>query len=148
MVNSLKDGAEYFANIRLALPHATKEAMSKSAKLIRDEARRVMGTYDYDWPRLQPATVKHKATGDSPLLETGELRASLHYSAEENEAVIGSDNPKALWHELGTSRGIPPRSFLVGAAMHKEAEVLKICGEDVFAFALTTKAPQNTPSED
>jgi len=35
---------------------------------------------------------------------------------------VGSDNPKALWHELGTSK-IPPRSFLVGAAIRMEPEI-------------------------
>jgi hypothetical protein len=36
-----------------------------------------------------------------------------------------------VWHELGTSRGIPPRSFLAQAAMHKTAEIVLVTGEAV-----------------
>ena len=91
-----------------------------------------MGGYDYDWPRLQPETIARKARGDSPLLETGALRASMQYSVDANGsmAVVGTNDPDALFQELGTVH-IPPRSFLLGAALHKLDEVHKICGHDM-----------------
>jgi phage gpG-like protein len=132
---SLLEGAAYFTAIHAELEHATKKAVTKSARLIRREARRVLGTYDYGWVSLQEATVAHKATGDSPLLETGELRRSIQFTVEGSRlnwtAYVGSNDPKALWHELGT-RHIPPRSFLAGAAMRMEHEVHEICGHNLF----------------
>jgi hypothetical protein len=99
------------------------------------------------WPSLQPATIKHKATGDSPLLETGALRASIGYTVDDDDhvVVIGTNDPHAAFMEFGTSR-IPPRSFLVGAMMAKQAEIHKICGEDMFAHAVTGKEPEGEPS--
>jgi hypothetical protein len=37
-------------------------------------------------------------------------------------AYVGSNDPKALWHELGTSR-IPPRPFFGGAVAAKHEEI-------------------------
>jgi phage gpG-like protein len=113
-------------------PKATRPALEQAAMLIEAEAKRVIGTYEYGWPRLKPATVARKA-GDTPLLETGEMRDSIEHSVADDgmEAQVGSNNPKAVWHELGTSR-IPARSFLMGAAMHKEKEVHELVGKMVF----------------
>jgi len=52
----------------------------KAAVVVRDEAQRVLGTYDYGWPSLAESTIAGKATGDSPGLETGAMRASLEIS--------------------------------------------------------------------
>jgi phage gpG-like protein len=100
------------------LPKRINELLEKSAQLVEDEAKASLGTYQEGWPPLKPGTIAGKATGDSPLLETGDLRMSIehHVDAEAHEAYVGSNNPKARWHELGTSR-IPPRTFLMGAAV-------------------------------
>lgn len=135
MAHSLSEGAAFFTAMGLAMEKSSKAAVTRSARIIRDEAKRVLGTYDYGWPGLQPETIDRKETGDSPLLETGELRRSIKYSVHGTPghwmAYVGSNNPKALWQELGTIH-IPPRSFLAGAARHKEHEVHKICGHDIF----------------
>jgi hypothetical protein len=79
------------------------------------EARAAVGTYAFGWPPLKPDTIAQKATGDSPLLETGEMRDSIASRAEPTaigaEGEVYSGSPKAVWHELGTDR-IPPRPFL------------------------------------
>lgn len=144
MAYTLDEGAEFFTGLRMRIERARKEALTQSAGLIRDEAKRVIGTYDYGWPRLKPETIKHKIAGDTPLRETGELQASIQCSvdAEAGIATVGSNNPKALWHELGTSR-VPPRSFLAGAAVAKTPEVLKICGADLFGWAVTSRVPED-----
>ena len=113
-----------------AMETANHEALEKAAKIIETEAKRVIGTYDYGWTPLKPATIAQKTTGDSPLLETGEMRDSIEHNADHKEAHIGSDNDKAVWHELGTST-VPARSFLVGAAVHKETEVVEKIGRTV-----------------
>jgi hypothetical protein len=45
---------------------------------------------------------------NTPLLETGEMRASIEWNAEGNEGRVGSNNEKAVWHELGTSPATSP----------------------------------------
>jgi hypothetical protein len=66
------------------------------------------------------------------LYETGELRDSIEHSVDRDEltATVGSNNPKAVWQELGTVH-IPARSFLAGAAMRKEAEIHALFGVEV-----------------
>jgi hypothetical protein len=88
------------------------------------EAKRVIGEGYPEWPALSPETLARKM-GDGPLLETGELRASIEWNAEGKEGHVGSNNDKAVWQELGTAR-IPPRSFLMGAAMRTASPRLLI----------------------
>lgn len=134
-IYTLDQGAAFFTGMSLAMDRTSKAAVTKSARIIRDEAKRVLGTYDYGWTPLAEATIDRKATGDSPLLETGKLRRSIKYSVSGATghwvAHVGSNDPKALWHELGTVH-IPARSFLAGASVRKEHEVRKICGHDLF----------------
>ncbi|MCJ2038254.1 hypothetical protein MKK55_04680 [Methylobacterium sp. J-059] len=115
------------------LPAAQKRALGEASEVVLNEAKRLPGTYQAGWPALQPKTIVRKATGDSPLLETGEMRDSYARKVvSATEAVVGSDDDKALWHELGTSRGIPPRPVLKAAAVAKEGEVRAILGGAVY----------------
>jgi hypothetical protein len=68
-------------------------------------------------------------------LETGELRASIEWQSQGLEGAVGSNNDKAVWHELGTSR-IPPRSFLMGAALAMEPKIYKMAERAVVAVML------------
>ena len=65
------------------------------------------------WPPLKPETIARKAHGNTPLLETGEMRASIKHELDPLllTVVVGSNNKKAVFHEMGTSR-IPTRPFL------------------------------------
>jgi phage gpG-like protein len=99
----------------------------EGSKILQDEAVRVLGTYDYGWPLLKPETIARKATGDSPLLETGELRDSIERDVQHDVAYVGSNNNKALFHEFGTSR-IPPRPVFAGAAKAKHEEIGEMIG--------------------
>jgi phage gpG-like protein len=117
----------YEADLKL-----TEDAcVERACKMVEKEAKRAIGTYLFGWEPLKPATIEHKATGDSPLLETGELKESIeHVSGREGgEAVgyVGTNDPVAKYHELGT-RTIPPRSFLGEAAMHKEEAIHRMMG--------------------
>jgi HK97 gp10 family phage protein len=127
--NGLASFAAFAAGMVVEVDHAKHEALEKGAKIIEDEAKRVIGTYDYGWPPLAASTVARKGA-DTPLLETGEMRDSIEHTVGHDEARIGSNNDKALWHELGTSR-IPPRPFLMGAAKAKEKEVADLLGHQV-----------------
>ena len=125
---------------------AEREALEESCKIVEKEAKRVIGTYDYPWPPLAQETVDTRVrlgfTPDDPLLRTGELRNSIEHNVEGHLAlrgyrgVVGSNLDKAVYQELGTSK-IPPRSFLLGAALHKGLEVAELCGRYVVRGLLT-----------
>lgn len=117
-------------------------------------AKGFIGHYQEDWEPLAYATLYggvspegHHYPGkvelgyappDNPLLRTGELRDSIeHWSAEMPDGAIGeigSHDLVALWQELGTARGIPPRPFLGLAMFHSQEPATVIFGE--FATAI------------
>ena len=105
--------------------------VARACEMVCEEAKRVIGEgYDY-WPALQPETLARKMM-NTPLLETGELRASIEWQSHGLEGAVGSNSDKALWHEFGTAR-IPPRSFLAGAAMAMEDKIHKMAVRAVMA---------------
>lgn len=128
-IHSLAEAAARFARVSIGLKIIDHACLEEAGQIIEAEAKRVIGTYDYGWPPLKPETIERKTTGDSPLLETGEMRDSIHHMVQGDKVFIGSDNEKAAFHEYGTSRGIPPRPFLSTAAQHKHAEVAKKIGK-------------------
>jgi hypothetical protein len=84
------------------------------------QAKEAIGTYTYGWPELAASTqadrVKKGYPADEPLLRTGALAASIEHRAELSpegaEGLVFSEDKIALYQEMGTDRGIPPRSFL------------------------------------
>ena len=133
---NLVEGAALFLGMAHAFEKAKKDALEHACTIIEKEAKRVIGTYDYGWPALKESTIAHKSTGDSPLLETGEMRDSIEHKVVGSSGFVGSDDMKAVWQELGTVK-IPPRSFLMGAAMNKGDEVAKALATDLFAILST-----------
>jgi hypothetical protein len=112
--NSLGAFAAHLLTIEADL-HVTEEVcVEKACRMVEKEAKRAIGTYLFDWPPLKPETIAHKATGDSPLLESGELKRSIEHTVgrEGGDVVgyVGTNDPVAKYHELGT-RTIPPRSL-------------------------------------
>lgn len=128
---TLGELAKVFGTAIAETAAARHEALEKAAELIEGEAKRVIGTYKYGWPELAESTKKDRVRKgfpeNEPLLRTGEMRDSIEHTAGVETAYVGSNNDKAVWQELGTSR-IPPRSFLMGAAMHKGREAAEILG--------------------
>lgn len=102
--------------------------LEHAGKTIQDEAKRMIGHENVEWPPLAESTLRRKGA-NTPLLETGQMRDSISYTVDEEagEVHIGSNEEKALVHELGTRR-IPPRPFLSSAAMHKEKELVEAIG--------------------
>jgi phage gpG-like protein len=92
--------------------------LDKVGELASTMAAAYIGHYQPGWPPLAESTLKNKAA-DTPLLETGEMRDSIRHEVDPImlEVVVGSNDKRALWQELGTSR-IPPRSFLGLAMAH------------------------------
>jgi phage gpG-like protein len=109
--------------------------VARACEMVANAAKEALGTYEFGWISLKPETIAHKMRGDSPLLETGELRDSIQWNAEGNVGHVGSNLDRAVFQELGTSR-IPPRSFLASAAMQQEELIHKMAERAVVAVCL------------
>jgi phage gpG-like protein len=140
---SLGSFASYLQNTLLrGMPMVAHNVLEQAGQMVEDEAKRVLGTYDYGWPPLKPATIARKAHGDTPLLETGELRDSIHHYVTVDPVTgggqvnVGSNHERALWHELGTVT-IPARPFLSAASVLMEPLVQEMIGARVVAFLET-----------
>jgi hypothetical protein len=94
--------------------------------MIQKKAKAAIGKDHEMWPPLAASTIydkEHKGYAvPKPLLRTGEMRDSIQYTVEGNQGCVGSNDPKAVWQELGTSR-IPPRSFLRSSAISSEDRI-------------------------
>ena len=129
----LAEFALHLKEIERDLHEASRLIVRQACVMVAAEAKRVIGTYDYGWKPLAASTLEKKSA-DTPLLETGEMRASIEWSTSHDGMVghVGSNNDKAVWHELGTSR-IPPRPFLAGALHHEAPEIVKMAGKAAHA---------------
>ena len=146
MPHSLLKFASDLAKMEVGLDMFHHEVMEKVCVIVEKEAKRVIGTYDYNWTPLAEATQAdreaHGFPADEPLLRTGEMRDSIEHNVGteglrmEVIGIVGTNNEVAKWQELGTSH-IPPRSFLGGAAMHKESEIHEFFGASMFAQVTT-----------
>jgi phage gpG-like protein len=126
---SLVEAAVLFAEVSEEITKSEHVVIAKACVMIAEEAKHVLGTDGYGWPPLSPNT---KKTQPGMLLETGEMRDSIEWTAEEKEGWVGSNNDKAVWHELGTAK-IPARTFLLGAAIAKLPEITAMAGATVVA---------------
>ena len=134
---SLLGMAATLVEIGVAIEHNKKQALEFACQIVEDEAKRVIGTYDYGWADLADATqddrVRKGYAPDDPLLRRGELRDSIeHQVPNQHAGYVGSDLDIAVYQEMGT-RTIPPRSFLAGAAAHKGQEIASKIGEVLFS---------------
>jgi phage gpG-like protein len=128
-VFSLLEASAHFAHLAHNQHKANHAALEIAARIVEAEAKRLIGTHDAGWPPLAPSTLERKSA-DTPLLETGELRDSITHSSSPEVAHIGTNNPKGIWHELGTSR-VPPRPFLSTALKNKEKVIKRAVGQVV-----------------
>jgi phage gpG-like protein len=132
---TLLEAAAKFEAFSKNMRFANEAILTEWATTVRDRAKAAIDTYRYKWPALGPAAVaKH---GDTPLLDTGQLRDSISayvqmHDDEHGRAVVGSDSEIAVYQELGTSR-IPPRSFLMMSAKRSEKDLQKIVRKYIHA---------------
>lgn len=144
---SLDSFAALLFEAAVVFPEAEKRALKKAGEIVQAEAKAEIGHYQDGagpfaaWPPLKTATIAAKANGDTPLLETGEMRDSIGLVVEGHGAHVGSNDDKAVWQELGTSRGIPPRSFLGGAAVRKSKEVAETMSREVMGVLVKQEMP-------
>lgn len=121
-----------------AIKHAVLEA---AAEEVQETAKGMIGFYHQDphWPALSPEYEAEKVRAgfepDAPLLRTGEMRESIRYvvAVDGHSAVVGSDDQKMVWHEIGTSR-MPPRPVMGPAGIHSAPRVALTASKMITAW--------------
>ena len=113
----------------------THIAAKEGAKFIADDAKARIGEYQDGigpfpaWRNLADSTVRDRIskgfTPDDPLLRTGELRDSIQVVAEGNTAGAVTDDPIAVYQEMGTAK-IPPRPFLGPAGYNSKKGIERV----------------------
>jgi HK97 gp10 family phage protein len=115
-----------------SLKAAEHDVIAKGCAMVAERAKDMIGVPQPGWATLAPETLKRKDGVNTPLLETGELRDSITWNADAHEGYVGSNDKKAIFQELGTSR-MPPRSFLGAAAVQMESDIDKMADRAVAA---------------
>jgi hypothetical protein len=136
----LGDFAVRLATMEADIAAAKAVAIEKACQIVKTEAKRVIGTYDYNWPQLAEATqedrVKQGYPPNETLLRSGALRASIGHVLEREGVdivgYVGSADKIAVYQELGTSR-VPPRPFLGGATETKRDEVVAMMHRKIWS---------------
>lgn len=106
------------------MKHAALEAGGKE---FLKRAQAAIGTYEYGWPPLADETIARKSRGDTPLLETGEMRDSGYVKAHHTGVLVGFSDPKTKYHEWGT-RYMPPRPIIGGTIDHHGQDIANHIG--------------------
>lgn len=139
---SLKEFAAMLeASVATVVPRL-EIGLDKVGTLAQTLAAEYPGHYQPGWAPLAESTLKDKADKGfpvpSPLKRTGEMAES--YKKELDLAglavAVGSPELKALWQEMGTSRGIPPRPVCEPALRNSLPYAADVFGE--IAMSLLT----------
>lgn len=112
-----------FISVLSKLDFKEEELLDDIAGVAEKNIKDRYGKYpkDIHWERLKIATILSKSTGDSPLLETGELRDSNKIKKSKNQRFVGSELNKAQWMEYGVaSKNIPARPVYRPEAIKSE----------------------------
>jgi hypothetical protein len=131
-IMNLAQAAARMAAAAIDIEAAKRAALEEACQIVKARAQNLIGHPQPSWPPLAPETIEHKDGVNSPLLDTGLLRSSLAYTViDSNHAEMGSDLDRAIFMELGTSRGTPPRPFLSLAAMQSGPDIEKVVAKTV-----------------
>jgi HK97 gp10 family phage protein len=131
--NSLGSLALHFLALEVAELKSLHDGLEKCAVRIEKTAKEEIGHYQSGigpfaaWTDLAESTESEKARkgypADAPLLATGEMRDSISHEMRGLEAIIGSKDPKMVYHEFGTPK-MPARP-VVGPALYANKEFIK-----------------------
>jgi len=142
--DSIGKFVEHFVTLELAVHKAAEHGLREAAKVIEAEAKAELGYYQPavqsfpEWEQLAESTLAQHAAlgiGDTPLMLTGQLYASIEHQVHGTEAVIGTLMDIGAYQEFGTEK-IPPRPFMGPAAFHSKDRIEKIMGHAVMAGLL------------
>lgn len=148
---TLTQASGFFITLAHGLAPATHNMLEHAGQVVEDEAKRLIGTYDYDprWPELADATKKDRVhqgfPENEPGLRTGEMRDSIHHQVERSRSTvhIGSDDDKLVWFELGTVHQ-PPRTVLKGALLNVIDRLEHDLGKQIYGYLSTGKFPSSS----
>jgi phage gpG-like protein len=130
--NSPKAFAAHLMRLAAVGAEVVPHLAAHAANVVAQEAKDELGRYQEAalpfpaWKELASSTVAAHAklgVGESPLLVTGQLYASIETTAHGNTAVAGSTSPIMVYQEFGTSR-IPARSVMGMAFVHSRKTLL------------------------
>lgn len=150
--------AELLERAAAEQPEAEKRGLDDAGKVVEDAAKSYIGHPQHAvgpfpaWAPLSEATeygfwhpiahmyIPGKVSDlgyppNTPLLRDGDLRDSIKHAVVGRAVHVGSDNPVALWQELGTPGAhypIPPRSFLARAMFVEGRKAVAAIAEGVF----------------
>jgi phage gpG-like protein len=125
-IMNLAEAAARMAAAAIDIEFAKRAALEEACVMVQERAKNLIGVPRPEWPPLAPETLSGKAGINTPLLESGKLRASIsHTVIDSSHGEVGSDLDRAVWHEQGTSR-VPPRPFLSLAAHQEGPAVAKM----------------------
>lgn len=139
MTMEFKNIGSFIAHLAKAEIAETLElhaAMKKAAMAVEKTAKEEIGHYQPEveyfpgWVQLAPSTLEYHdrmGVGDSPLLVTGELYASIGHEVQALDAFVGSTSDVMVYQELGTEK-IPPRPVLGPAALRNKEKIEKLIG--------------------
>jgi hypothetical protein len=137
--SSMTDFAKHLLTLAVAQHEATHASLEQGAKIIEKRAKEKIGEYQGEsgpfiaWPELAESTkadrLRQGYSEDEPGLRSGAMRDSITHQVSGHEAVIGSDDDKLVYFELGTSKQ-PPRSVLGGAAVESIDKICEITGRN------------------
>jgi hypothetical protein len=131
---NLLEAAARMAAAAIDIEAAKRAALEEACLIVEARAKNLIGHPQAGWEPLAAETLRRKDGVNTPLLETGGLRSSIeHKVIDSSHAEVGSDLDRAVWMELGTSRGTPPRSYLAKAAMESGPAVAKVVAKTVGA---------------
>ncbi|PUB36608.1 hypothetical protein C8K66_10287 [Pseudomonas sp. GV105] len=125
--------ALHMAGQEVALLASLRAGLEKCAVRVEMTAKAEIGHYQAGigpfpaWAELAESTEEHKAKmgypADSPLLASGEMQGSVTHATGILEAVIGSTDPKMVYHEFGTPK-MPARPVM-GPALLTNKEFIR-----------------------
>lgn len=137
---SLLGFMEHLAHFDHRLHEAKHKGLERVAKIVEAEAKRELGTYQdaagpfVAWAELADSTKDDRVakgyTPNDPGRRSGEMADGIGHRSDSEEAVIGSNDDKMVWFELGTEKQ-PPRSALGGSVIRKEDAIVAVLGGSV-----------------
>jgi phage gpG-like protein len=154
---SLLGFAAHLGEVILGIPTAETKALTKSAKLVAEDAKAQFG-HQQDavgpfpgWEPLHDSTLhggRSPRNGvwfegkiplgyateseDNPLMREGTLRDSISYTVKRGEATVGSDCVYAGAQEFGDpGNNLAPRPFLGPAGFRNAEKIATLVGKAV-----------------
>lgn len=130
--SDLASFAAHFATLHHHIQEEAERALKKAALLIEKSAKVELGYYQPGvgpypaWAQLAQSTLATHAlygVGDTPLMLTGALYASIEHEIQGPTAIIGTKSEIGAYQEFGTAR-IPPRPFM-GPAVYTNIDKIK-----------------------